>query len=95
MKPRAVDSLAVVEAAEKRLRDRLDALGIKVLSKRGGIEEAAFLAGAATVLHEVYGGVDGNLSAAVPPLWIIAPMTGRSVLVERDVAKAKLAKGTP
>lgn len=90
MKPKSISHEVVIKAVEARLKSRMDAHRINLLSKRGAIEEAAFLAGAMTVMHEVYGPSEGgNLSAACPPLWIIAPMTGRSVLLER----ARMAKG--
>lgn len=93
MKPMSIDSGDAVAVLEARLGSRLSALGIKPGSKAGLKEEAAFLSGAAHALHLFYGDPEGKgrLSSAVPPLWIICPMSGRSVIVEREVMKRKEA----
>jgi hypothetical protein len=83
MKPKdKAKAAAVAKGVEARLVSRMDHLGIKPLSKRGADEECAFLAGAASAMHAMFGGEDGNLSAAVPPAWIIWPMSGRSAYME-------------
>jgi len=68
---------------ENKLVERFNALEIKPLSKRGGQEEAAFLAGACVALQAVFPPEDpGKLTDYVPPMWIIGPMSGRSIYVE-------------
>lgn len=50
---------------------------VKIMSDEGKVE---FLAGAMTVLHAVYKteeeAKDDKLSAAIPPYWVIAIMSG-------------------
>lgn len=76
-------SKAKIEAAvEARLLSRFKNLGIKPGSKKGAAEEAAFLSGAATALHAVFGEREDRLTDYVPPLWVLFPMTGRSVVAE-------------
>jgi hypothetical protein len=46
-------------------------------------EEATFIAGASAALHAVFGdSEDARLTDYVPPGWIIAIITGRSILDE-------------
>ena len=68
---------------ENKMVERFHALEIKPLTRRGGQEEAAFLAGASMALQAVFPPDDPTkLTSYVPPMWIIGPMSGRSVYVE-------------
>jgi len=42
-------------------------------------DEAGFLSGAACALQAVFGGNDDTMTDYIPPLWVMAPMTGRQV----------------
>lgn len=66
---------------EERLLARSAANFANYKHKAAMNDEAAFLAGAATALHAVFGDPASNdLTDYVPPLWILYPMTGRSVV---------------
>ena len=77
-------TLEHLTAVTDTLRKRIDSMGVKPKSRRAMEAEAHFIAGAATVINALFPSDDpeNNLSPQVPPLWIIAPMCGRSVLEE-------------
>ena len=68
-------------AVISQLRRRISALGLKRGSVAALNEEAAFLCGATAVLQNLFpdNGLE-KLTGTVPPMWVIGPMTGRSVL---------------
>jgi hypothetical protein len=75
------DKKTIQAAIEKRLVGRSEANFAKPTHKAAMRDEAAFLAGAATALHAVFGDPKSNeLSDYVPPLFILYPMSGRSVV---------------
>lgn len=82
------DKAAIKEAVEAKLETRLDHLGIKPGSKADLKEQAAFIAGACTVLHAVFGEKGSKtLTDYAPPIWIIGCLTGRSITQGRIKAR--------
>ena len=73
----------MTRAVEKALDERFKNFDLKPKSKRGGAEEAAFLSGAAVAIQAMFPNADPEkMSEAIPPLWIIFPLSGRSVVEE-------------
>ena len=65
---------------------------LKARDKSGALkDECDFLAGAMTVLGNInillYGETEEQSMGIVPPLWILYPMSGRSVLEELEKSK--------
>lgn len=91
------DKRLIQDAIETRLLERFRALQINPLSKKGAIEEAAFLAGAGSALQAVFETDPTKLTDYVPPMWIIGPMSGRSVVVEiaKERAQALVKESAP
>ncbi len=81
MKTKDLDSAALKAAIEASLRVRLEAFGLKLNSAAAKKEEAAFISGAMCAINALLPNeAPEKISAAIPPMWIIGPMTGRSVL---------------
>jgi len=68
------------KSIEEGLRNRLATLNLKGKAKK--TEEVAFLCGAMSALQVVFGENVTELTNYIPPIWVIASMTGRSVLDE-------------
>ena len=85
------DKAYIKNEVEKRLLQRFAVLDIDPVSKRGGIEECAFLAGAASALRAAFG-EGADLTDYVPADWVLMPISGKSLVAE--LRKAKL-KGSP
>ncbi len=86
------DKKAIKAAIGARLLARQATLfpNAKGKSKVAGNDEAAFLAGAASALQAVFGDPNKNeLTDYVPPLFILYPMTGRSVTEYLKSAEGK------
>lgn len=85
------DKAYIHKYVEDGLTRRIDQLGAKPESVAARREEAAFLAGAATALQAVFGKPgDDKMTEAVPVIWVLWPMSGRSVVQElrkRSAAK--------
>lgn len=64
------------ESIEKVLKGRIEVFHLK--GKKAKEEEAIFLSGAAAALQAVFGNKDA-LTDYVPPMWVICPMSGRSI----------------
>ena len=71
---------------EKILHNRLEVLDLK--GKSALKEECAFISGASAALQIIFG-EDGTLTDYVPPMWMIGPMSGRSVLGKYDKVSNK------
>ncbi len=66
---------------EQALRERLEILGLKPDTKRALDAECHFLCGAMTTINAIYPNADPNkISDMIEQVWILAPLTGRSVL---------------
>ena len=73
--------LALLNATEEQLRDRVATLGLQSATGEYRRHEAAFLAGAMTVINHLFPAADARqLSERCPPRWVLAPLTGKSVL---------------
>jgi len=72
------DKEQIIAAVENMLRKRHD--NATVRGKHWMREEAAFLAGACTVLQAVFGESEERMTDYVPPAWVLYPMSGRSIL---------------
>lgn len=70
-------------AVEQAFRDRAKAQGWKPGTKTYLKQELEFIVGAMTVLNVIYPSADGNLSREVPPMWVMGPLSGRSVTIEK------------
>ena len=81
------DKETIQKAVEETLCSRIETQGLK--GKAALKEECSFLCGAASALQAIFGEKD-TLSNYIPPIWMIAPMTGRSVLKERENSKKEV-----
>ncbi len=76
-----LDKPALVAAIQDSLRNRLQALEVKLGTATALKHEAAFMSGAMCAINALKPNDDPNkISEWIPPMWCIAPMTGRSVL---------------
>ena len=78
------DKTIISKAVETTLRNRLKTQKLK--GKSALKEEAVFLCGAMAVLQIVFGEDKDVLTDYVRPIWIIAPLTGRSVLEKSPIS---------
>ena len=76
------DKYTLNAVVKKALKERFEAIGLARGSAKARHDEAAFLSGAAVILQHLFPGEDpARCSPAIPPFWLIAPMTGRSLRV--------------
>jgi hypothetical protein len=92
-----LDKDKIIAEVELRLKSRLEFLGLEPGSKKANVEEASFLAGAMSAMSAMCAiapkkeGERDVISDLVPPIWFYMPMSGRSVIVERErFAKEKV-----
>jgi len=89
-----LDKDKIIAEVELRLKSRLEFLGLEPGSKKANVEEASFLAGAMSAMCAIAPKKEGErdvISDLVPPIWFYMPMSGRSVIVERErFAKEKV-----
>lgn len=84
------DNVTALDTSKSSIRKKIEnnlrtrQRDLMLTGKKRMHDEASFLAGASCALAAVFQNPDdnGNLTPMVPAYWIIAAMTGRSVLEE-------------
>jgi len=71
------DKNIIQQRVEESLLRRQASLRLSPKDERR--DEAGFLSGAACALQAVFGETDDTMTDYIPPLWVMAPMTGRQV----------------
>lgn len=78
-----VEETSVKQKIEDMWRARAKVQGFKPHTKAYKNAELEFFIGAMAALNALHPGADGNMSALVPPWWVIAPLSGRNI-VEKE-----------